>query len=159
MVDAWTPGQGPGRGMSGDGGELTLDQAFDADTLHKLRKAVLTQAVSAGMPDDRAAEVMLAVHELAANAVRHGGGGGRARMRVISGELHCQVSDPGPGSIDGGTGGGGGGTAESWPVRPGRGLWLVRKVADRMSMASDPAGSRVTVAFALPPFQDSALDQ
>ncbi len=156
MVDAWTPGQEPGQEMSGDGGELALDQAFDADTLHELRKAVLAEAVVAGMPDDRAAEVVLAVHELAANAVRHGGGGGRARMRVVAGELQCQVSDPGPGSIDGGARGGGAGTAEPWPVQPGRGLWLVRKVADHMSVVSDLAGSRVTVVFTVPGFQGGA---
>lgn len=146
--------------MSGEGGgRLALDQAFDADTLHELRKAVLAEAVAAGVPEDRAAEVMLAVHELAANAVIHGGGGGRARMRVAAGELYCQVSDAGPGSIDGDTRRGGGGGAESWPVQPGRGLWLVRKVAGNMSVASDPAGSEVTVVFAVPGFQDRAPGQ
>ena len=51
---------------------MALDQTFDADTLADLRKAVLAVATAVGMPDHRAAEVMLAVHELAANAVRHG---------------------------------------------------------------------------------------
>jgi hypothetical protein len=78
--------------------EVTLDQGFDATTLPDLRNAVLAGAVAAGLPDDRAAEVTLAVHKLAANAVRHGGGAGRARMRVVAGQLHCQVSDAGPGS-------------------------------------------------------------
>jgi anti-sigma regulatory factor (Ser/Thr protein kinase) len=48
------------------------------------------------MPEGRALDVMLAVHELAANAVEHGGGTGRLRMSVTNRELICQVSDPGP---------------------------------------------------------------
>ena len=45
-----------------------LDQEFTAGTLHILREAVLVHATAAGLPEARAADVMLAVHELAANA-------------------------------------------------------------------------------------------
>ena len=51
-----------------------LEQEFDGAGLHMLRELVLTYATAAGMREDRAVEVMLAVHELAANAVRHGAG-------------------------------------------------------------------------------------
>jgi anti-sigma regulatory factor (Ser/Thr protein kinase) len=128
-----------------------LDQPFDSDTLSELRNAVRSEAALLGMPDGRAAEVVLAVHELAANAVVHGGGAGRARLRVVAGELHCQVSDPGAGSGDALTGTGTGtGTVQPWPFRPGRGLWIARNVADRFSMAPGVSGSQVTVVFALP---------
>jgi anti-sigma regulatory factor (Ser/Thr protein kinase) len=80
---------------------MALYRAFDADTLSGLRKAVLAEAAAAGMPRDRATDVMLAVHELAANAVRHGAGTGRLAMRVRDGRLYCQVSDPGPASGNG----------------------------------------------------------
>jgi anti-sigma regulatory factor (Ser/Thr protein kinase) len=151
-----------------------LDQAFDADTLLDLRKAVLAVAAAAGMPNDRATEVMLAVHELAANTVRHGGGTGRVRMHAAAGELHCQVSDAGPGGAGpggagpGGAGSGGagpggadgyprrGGAVTTWPVQPGHGLWLVQNVADRVSVAASPRGSEVTVVFALAGLRDSA---
>ncbi len=151
-----------------------MDQAFDADTLLDLRKAVLAVAAAAGMPNDRATEVMLAVHELAANTVRHGGGTGRVRMHAAAGELHCQVSDAGPGGAGpggagpggagpGGAGPGGadgyprrGGAVTTWPVQPGHGLWLVQNVADRVSVAASPRGSEVTVVFALAGLRDSA---
>ena len=73
-----------------------LDQEFGATTLRVLRETVLAHATAAGMPEGRALDVMIAVHELAANAVKHGGGTGHLRMSVTNGELICQVSDPGP---------------------------------------------------------------
>lgn len=129
---------------------MALDQAFDFNTLHELRKAVLAEATTAGMPGDRAVDVMLVVHELAANAVCHGGGAGRARMRVSDGELHCMVSDAGPGSANGDARGRGAG-AEPWAVRPGHGLWMIHNAADHFSVASGSGGSRVTAVFTLPP--------
>jgi len=101
---------------------VALDQAFDADTLLDLRKAVLAVAAAAGMPNDRATEVMLAVHELAANTVRHGGGTGRVRMHAAAGELHCQVSDAGPGGAGPGSAGpGGAGPGSAGPGGAGPG--------------------------------------
>ena len=146
------PGSLPGRGMTGGrrGPAVTLDLAFDADTLADLRKAVLAVAVAAALPRERADEVMLAVHELAANVVRHGGGAGRARMDVTAGYLRCQVSEAGPGATAGGARGDGGEPALPWPFRPGHGLWLVRNVADQLSGQAGPDGSEVTVAFRLP---------
>jgi hypothetical protein len=44
-----------------------------------------------GMPEGRALDVMLAVHELAANAIEHGGGTGRLRMSVTNQELICRI--------------------------------------------------------------------
>ena len=93
---------------------------------------------------------MLAVHELAANAVRHGGGAGRVRIHVADGELRCQVSDAGPGNADGDIRGTGADGAPSWPFEPGHGLWLVRNAADHVSIASGPGGSEVAVTFTLP---------
>lgn len=128
---------------------MALDQAFDVHTLHELRKAVLAEATTAGMSGDRALDVMLAMHELAANAVCHGGGAGRALMSVVDGELRCLVSDAGPGSPNGDARGRGA-DATSWAVRPGHGLWMVRNAADRFSVASGLGGSRVTAVFTLP---------
>jgi hypothetical protein len=51
----------------GDVGEAgVLIREFDADALAGLREAVLGYATACGMPEDRAIDVMLAVHELAA---------------------------------------------------------------------------------------------
>lgn len=129
-------------GRPGDDGAVeVLIREFDADALAGLRKTVLGYATACGLPEDRAVEVMLTVHELAANAVRHGPGHGRLRLHVTASTLHCEVSDPGPSSRDG---------AVPWPVEQGHGLWLVRTVADRLLVASGPDGSLVTVVFTLP---------
>lgn len=116
-----------------------LDRQFDADNLHSLRAAVLAYATRISLPQDQAIDVLLAMHELAANAVRHGAGSGRLRMRATAGTLHCQVSDAGPARETG-----------PWPFRRGHGLWLVRKVAARLTVISGPGGSVVTAVFDLP---------
>lgn len=128
-------------GMNAEAGEV-LEQEFDGARLHMLRELVLTYATAAGMREDRAVEVMLAVHELAANAVRHGAGSGRLRMHAAVKALHCEVSDVGPASHNGGAG------TQPWPCRRGHGLWLVQQAADQVSMTSGPQGSQITVVFA-----------
>jgi anti-sigma regulatory factor (Ser/Thr protein kinase) len=120
-----------------------LDQAFDAGTLYALRAAVQAHATQLGMPDARTDDLVIAVHELAANAVRHGAGGGRVRLWQHAGELHCQVEDSGPPAR-----GGAGNAADSWPFSQGHGLWLVRLVADEISVFSGPDGTCATVVFA-----------
>ncbi len=135
-----------------------LDQQFDEGTLHILREAVLAHAAAAGMPEWRAVDVMLAVHELAANAVRHGGGTGQVQVQVADGALVCRVSDPGPASRNGHAPATEPGrqqpravTAQPWPYQPGHGLWLVRQAADHLTVTCGPAGSQVTAVFALAP--------
>jgi two-component sensor histidine kinase len=137
-----------------------LDQEFDPGTLHSLRAKVLVQACRAGLSESRAADVVLAVHELAANAIRHGAGAGRLRVWNLVRELCCQVDDGDPpraedlarhpvGCASSGADAPGQASANSMSPAPGHGLWLVRQVADRMSMVSGPGGTRVRVAFNL----------
>jgi len=126
-----------------------LTQEFTMDTLHSLREAVLAHATAAGMPESRATDVMLAVHELAANVVRHGGGTGQLILRIAAGALRCQVTDPGSADANGWPV-----TATAkpapWPYRPGHGLWLVRQAADHFTAITGPYRSQVTATFALP---------
>ncbi|WP_433186967.1 ATP-binding protein [Actinoallomurus sp. CA-150999] len=72
-----------------------LDQLFDRDSLYALRSAVEAHAVEAGMPQGRAEDIVICVHELATNAIRHGAGAGRARIWHLPGHLRCQVDDGG----------------------------------------------------------------
>jgi anti-sigma regulatory factor (Ser/Thr protein kinase) len=113
---------------------MVFDDSFDAATLHLLRERVAACAIALGMPEVRASYVTLAVHELAANAVRHGAGSGRLLMRAAGGALRCLVSDAGPGR-------------GPWPQRPGHGLWIVRAIADQVTVSSGPHGSQVTAVF------------
>src|SRR5580704_18414037 len=72
-----------------------LDQAFDAGSLYALRAAVAAHASQAGLAPGRADDLVIAVHELAANAVRHGAGHGRLRIWRSDHALLCEISDDG----------------------------------------------------------------
>jgi anti-sigma regulatory factor (Ser/Thr protein kinase) len=131
-------------------GSLLLEEEFGARSLDGLRQAVREQAASAGMSEERVGDVMIAVHELASNAVRHGAGRGRLRMWSQDGALSCQVQDGGRGPRGGQADGpDGADVAAGWPYAHDHGLWLVRLLADQMSVVSSPGGTCVTVIFAL----------
>jgi len=141
-------------GWVGGGVPPVLDQRFDSGSLYALRAAVQAHATQLGMPDARTDDLVIAVHELAANAVRHGAGGGRVRLWEHAGAVHCKVEDGGAparnGDVAQQASGPDGNAAESWPFSPGHGLWLVRLVADEISVFSGPDGTCATVTFALP---------
>src|SRR5271163_4642177 len=138
-----------------------LDQAFDAGSLYALRAAVAAHATQAGLPPGRADDLVIAVHELASNAVRHGAGHGRLRIWRSDQALHCEISDDGlpepqqpsepqkaPDAAkppepqpppD----------APQWRTEPGHGLSLVRQVADHTSLSSGRNGTSATISFTL----------
>jgi anti-sigma regulatory factor (Ser/Thr protein kinase) len=128
-----------------------LDRTFDSDTLSTLRADVRAGAERAGLANRRVSDVVLAVHELAANAVRHGAGGGRLRMWNLAGTLHCQVDDgdppPDPAAGPGDPDASSQIPAGSLPDMPGHGLWVVRHVADQMQILSAPGGTLARVSF------------
>lgn len=128
---------------AGELGAPVLDLAFDSGTLYTLRAGVKAHACQAGLPEDRAEDVVLAVHELAANAVSHGAGAGRLRIWKLAAALHCQVDDGEP-LTSGQT------SDHPLPSRHGHGLWLVQQVADRMRILSGARGTRATISFNLP---------
>jgi anti-anti-sigma factor len=149
----------PGGEAHRDGHEAppVLDQPFDLDSLYALRAAAEAHASQAGLPAGRCVDLVIAVHELAANAVWHGGGAGRLRIWNVAGVLHCQVSDDGaphrPGNAKKEAS-----VAEmaaqnvppEWAYGHGHGLWMVRQVADELNLRSGPGGTIATVTFALP---------
>lgn len=139
-----------------------LDLAFDAGGLPAVREEVQAHAVRSGIPDDRAVDMVLAVHELAANAIVHGGGAGRLRMWKLSGALQCQVDDGDlMRTLEQRTGQNGTkavrpgdardpDSANSLPYEPSHGLWVARRLADRMQSLSGTGGTSVIVTFDLP---------
>jgi anti-sigma regulatory factor (Ser/Thr protein kinase) len=123
-----------------------LDQEFDSGNLYALRAAVQAHVGHAGLSEDRASDVVLVVHELAANAIAHGAGHGRLRLWDLAGALSCEIADGGtPGTTDSSD------TVNPWPTADGHGLWLVRQVADHLDLRSGPRGTRAVVTFTLPP--------
>ena len=141
-----------------------LDQAFDASSLYALRAAAAAHATQAGLAPGRADDLVIAVHELAANAVRHGAGHGRLRIWRSDQALRCEITDDGlpdpqkpadpqeppdpqkPAA-----------TAPEWRTEPGHGLSLVRQVADHTSLRSGRDGTSASISFDLaapgPPFR------
>jgi len=138
-----------------------LDTMFDSGTLHVLRADVQVLARRAGFPDHRVDDMVLAIHELAANAVHHGAGAGRLRIWNLAGILHCQVDDGPPafgGPAAAGAGHGDGGATEtespsslspvsSWQATPGHGLWVAQQVADQLQVTSGAQGTSAAVTF------------
>ncbi len=142
----------------GDGTYPVLDQRFDGDSLYQLRAAGAAHAANAGLPRQRADDMVMTVHELAVNAVRHGPGPGRLRIWKHHQTVICQVSDdgegPGADAARGSTGTPGadaGLDAPPRPVEPGHGLWLVRQLADHVIVQSGAGGVSATVSFAAGP--------
>jgi len=135
----------PGVNMAaGDAGPPALDQVFDGDSLYALRAAVAAHGSQAGLSEGRTRDLVLAVHELAANAVRHGAGQGRLRLWAAQDVVRCEVTDEGaPGEADAGGAAG----AERWQAEPGHGLWLVRRIADSASVQSGASGTVAAVIF------------
>ena len=122
-----------------------LDQTFDASNLLPLRSAVAAYAAELGA-GARVDDLVLIAHELASNAVRHGGGGGRLRLWRDDYRVICRVSDDGRGIASAGDAG-----AELPGPRSegGRGLWIARRLA-AVRIDSGPRGTTITAAVLLP---------
>jgi len=132
-------------------GEL-LDVVFGWADFARLRRQVAAQCAAAGLTGTRLDDFVLAVHEIAANAIVHAGAGGRLILRRAASGLRCLVADtipkgtvscPAPRSADmretaavvSAV------AAEAEPGEPigadcGRGLWLAATLADELSITS-----------------------
>ncbi|GIH14631.1 ATP-binding protein [Rugosimonospora africana] len=126
--------------------EILLDQVFDRAGLVSLRSAVAAHSSALEIRRETVEHLVLAAYELASNAVRHGAGKGRLQISVAGGVLRCTVSDEGPGFPE---------PDQAGRVRPeptasgGRGLWLVRCVADQLDIHSDANGTTAVAEFPL----------
>jgi anti-sigma regulatory factor (Ser/Thr protein kinase) len=122
--------------------EWSLDQPFGVDDLVALRSAVAAHASHLGLSARRVADLVLIAHELASNAIRHGGGAGRLRLGRRDGGLCCEVADSGAGLPEPETMG----HSRAALMAPGgRGLWIVRQLADRVEITTGAAGTTVSV--------------
>jgi anti-sigma regulatory factor (Ser/Thr protein kinase) len=126
-------------------GSAVLDQAFDRDSLYALRSAVAAHASAAGLPRQRVYDAVIAAHELAANAVRHGAGHGQLRLWADGRSLYLQVSDDGPAERDDARP-----DAAEWQREHAHGLWIIDQIADLVSLDRDPDGTTVTVTISSP---------
>jgi anti-sigma regulatory factor (Ser/Thr protein kinase) len=102
-----------------------------AESLAGLRGLVSRWATAAGAKPERAADIALAVSEVAANSVRHGGGGGTLRMWTAADMLVLEVRDHG--RIDDPLVGR---TAPAPDALGQRGLWIANQLWDLVQLRS-----------------------
>jgi anti-sigma regulatory factor (Ser/Thr protein kinase) len=74
---------------------VTSRLAFGASDLGSLRETVLRQARAARLKASRAAELVIAVNEVATNSIRHGGGSGTLTIWHGPSEIVCEIRDKG----------------------------------------------------------------
>ncbi|SCE91166.1 sensor histidine kinase [Micromonospora mirobrigensis] len=114
----------------------TLD--YRLDTLAQVRRFVTGHAAGAGLDPDRTDDLLIAVTELAANSVAHGGGSGGLRVWSTDEHLVCEIRDAGrltdplAGRLAPGHDGVG-----------GRGLVIVHALCDLVLVHTAPAGTTV----------------
>jgi anti-sigma regulatory factor (Ser/Thr protein kinase) len=131
-----------------------LEQDFDRSSLGALRAVVTAFGTWAGLPSGRTSDLVLVIHELASNAVRHGAGHGRLRIWTYGLAVNCEVTDDGPASASVGAPPppepGERLTASApWAVEHGHGLWVVGQLADQSGQRSGPGGTMAAARFSL----------
>jgi anti-sigma regulatory factor (Ser/Thr protein kinase) len=130
-----------------------LDVAFGWADFTRLRRLVAGQCAAVGLTGSRLDEFVLAVHEIAANAVMHAGGGGRLILRRTANGLRCLIcGHPLHGGADPVAPGGrvprargGSEPCEPAGAESGRGLWLAAQLTDELSITQGPDGTTVSL--------------
>ncbi|KFF95596.1 hypothetical protein IQ62_40970 [Streptomyces scabiei] len=121
---------------------LVLRMEFHGTELPLVRSLVEEAALRARLATAAKGALVQAVSEIATNAVVHGGGAGAVELRLVAGELRCEVTDSGPGPAT---------------RRPeGRGLRLAESLIagvgtiSRIAVHSTPRGTTATLSVPLP---------
>jgi anti-sigma regulatory factor (Ser/Thr protein kinase) len=111
---------------------------FSAWQLHEVRRAVERALRDADFEPERAEDVVLAVNELATNAVEHGSPEAQLSLWAGPGGLVCEIDDTGtlrdplPG------------LQAPHPAEPrGRGVWIARQLCDALHVWMDGRGTHV----------------
>lgn len=110
-----------------------------SDDLERFREQLARALAAEDVPEARALEMLVAGTEVAANAVRHGGGILELRAGRAAGRFVCEVIDRGPGFDD----------PLAGYVAPrdgtGSGLWVARQLTWRLEAFRSPRGFTVRV--------------
>jgi anti-sigma regulatory factor (Ser/Thr protein kinase) len=125
----------------------TAELSFGRRELPAVRRLVSLEAVRAGLGGHKVDDLVVAVNEIATNAIVHGKGPASLRIWRRSGELVCEVADHGAGLDDPLTGQ----LPPDLQAPGGWGVWMARLVSDALEARSDPSGNRVVVRAWLPP--------
>jgi anti-sigma regulatory factor (Ser/Thr protein kinase) len=124
--------------------ETVHELEFEGRDLGLVREFVRHAGEVAGLERSRVEDLILAVSELAANSVRHGGGNGSLRVWREPSAVVCEVRDAG--LID---------EPLVGRIKPsheqigGRGLWIVNHLCDLVELRSSEDGTVVRVRMDL----------
>jgi anti-sigma regulatory factor (Ser/Thr protein kinase) len=126
-------------------GPPTQELTFTPFQLINLRTAVTEETEAVGLPAEQAEDFVLAVNEVAGNAVEHGCGVSTMRIWRQPDRVVCEVSDSGA-------------LREPLPgLRPphpssprGRGMWLARQMCDLLHVWTDDRGTHVRLQAVRP---------
>lgn len=114
---------------------------FDGDPA-PVRRFVGEHAPQLGLSATRTDDLVLAVNEVATNAIRHGAGFGQVRMWRDERFVLCEVYDPGHAAEE---------LFNCVPPRPdsegGHGLWITRQLCDRVEIRSETSGTTVRLSM------------
>jgi anti-sigma regulatory factor (Ser/Thr protein kinase) len=122
--------------------DVLIVERFTSAELPTIRAAVRRLALDAGLSQTRAADLVLAVNELATNAILHAGGAGSLTVQHVPGGVAVEVRDQGPGLPAG--------YDKELPgpdIVGGRGLWLVRRLCQQVTFFSSTRGASVRLVM------------
>lgn len=145
------------RGVVSGGGERLLRMEFDVAELPLLRGLIADGVLRAGLDGIANGAFVQAAWELAAHAVTHDGGTGTTdtrrtsrrtsrrttgciELRLLAGELRCEVADSGPGLL----------AARPDAHGPRLARSLVRSLAGRLQLHTTPQGTMTTLSVRVP---------
>lgn len=132
---------------------LLFARHFDERCLASTRAAFHHAASEQGLAGERLTDFLMAVNDCVINVLAHGGGQGSLRLWREDDGLLCEVEDTGvgiparalaEGSLPPGAPG-------------GRGIWLMRRLADEVGFVTGPQGTIVRLRMRAEPARRPAI--
>ncbi|MDQ3898892.1 MAG: ATP-binding protein, partial [Actinomycetota bacterium] len=125
-------------------GDLDLDVHLDsADGLAELRRCLRSWGATTELSDGDTDDIVIAVDEIATNALEHGQPPARVRGWSTADAVFVRVDDHGRTGIPATTGY----VRPPTDARRGRGIWMARHLADVLTTHNGPTGTTVALRF------------
>jgi anti-sigma regulatory factor (Ser/Thr protein kinase) len=122
--------------------QASVIENFTTADLGTIRALVRRAALAADLSPARAEDLVLAVNELAVNAILYAGGAGTVTVRAVPDGLAVEVCDQGPGLPAGFS------TELPAPdATGGRGLWLVHRLCQQVRFTNGVQGNTVSLVM------------
>lgn len=119
---------------------------FTVDHLPDVRRLVASHARKAGLHEDNVGDFVVAVNEVATNAVRYGSADADLRLWVDGGEMVVEICDNGEWHPEAPPGQ----AVPSPDAEGGMGLWVTRLICTAVHIKTGVGGTVVRLHMALP---------